>query len=200
MWAMKANRTSAIIAIAFACVLAAAGVACASKAESPTPSEEPRTAATTPTAPPACPTSPATPPATARVTATAEVVGQATLTGVTAEATTCTDRITFTFSGGGLPGYDVRYEKGWTTCGKGDTVTTAGPAQLIVQFRDTNAHDEAGNSTAPRSLKPDLPSLKEAVQTCDFEADVAWALGTDENPFTVTTLHNPERVVVEIAH
>ena len=196
---MRQMRALALPALLLLAALAL--VACAKKAESPTPSEEPSSTATraTPTAP-VCPTPPSTPASQLRATAVASAVGQATLTGVEAQTAPCGDRLAFTFSGGATPAYDVRYEKNWTTCGSGEPVTTAGPAQLVVQFRDTNAHDEAGNPTAPKSVHANLPSLKEAVQTCDFEADVAYALGTEERHFTVTALHNPERVIVEIAH
>jgi hypothetical protein len=198
---MSRHRAFTCCVLALAVILSLASAACASTAESPEPSEQPRSPAAQPSATvQVCPTPPATPAAALHPTSVASGTGQATLTGVQAEATACADRVTFTFSGGRNPAYDVRYEQSWTECGSGEPVTTAGPAQLIVQFRDTNAHDDAGSPTAPRSLKPALPSLKEAVQTCDFEADVAYALGTEERHFTVTALHSPERVVVEIAH
>ena len=198
---MRRRRAFTRCVLGLAAIFALVAAGCASTAESPEPSAQPRSPGAEPSATvQACPTPPPTPPASVRPTAVASGTGQATLTGVAADATACTDRMTFTFEGGRSPAYDVRYVQSWTTCGSGEPVTTAGAAQLIVQFRDTNAHDEAGNPTAPRSLTPNLASLKEAVQTCDFEADVAWALGTAERYFTVTALHNPERVVVDIYH
>ena len=41
--------------------------------------------------------------------------------------------------------------------------------------------------------------ILEAMQTCDFEAEVAWALGLVRvTDFLVTTLSNPTRVVVDV--
>ena len=41
--------------------------------------------------------------------------------------------------------------------------------------------------------------IVEAKQTCDFEAEVAWALGVARvTDFLVTTLSNPTRVVVDV--
>jgi hypothetical protein len=201
---MKRLQAFAVVLAVLASVVAIAAAACASKAESPTPSEEPRTSvAVTPTIgatpPAACPTAPPASPATQHATATAAATGLPVLTAVTASAAECGDQLTFTFRDG-IPSYDVRYEQSWTECGSGEPVTTQGPAQLIVQFRGANAHDDAGNPTAPKSLTPALPSVKELRLSCDFEADVAYAVGTEERSFAVTVLQNPARVVVEVAH
>ncbi len=187
-----ATTTLAIVGLA---LLAAA---CASSAESPSPSEEARPAVAGPSATSAaCPTPPTTD--TTNLGYSHTGAGGATLVGVTASTTACADRITFTFTAG-VPAYDVAYVRSATTCAKGDVVTTQGAAQILVRFTATNAHDFAGSPTAPPSLTPALPSLKEARQVCDFEAVVSYVLGTERRYFTVTTMSSPPALVIEIAH
>jgi hypothetical protein len=198
-------RRGRIAALAATALVAFAAAACADSAESPSPSAAPsRTAGAPSVTPPGqtpavCPTPRPVALAALRYTAPRSGAAMPVLSGVAAAGHECADRITFTFDGA-VPAYDIRYVSSWSTCGKGDTVTTQGPAQIVAQFAGANAHDDAGNPTAPKSLTPALASLKEAIQTCDFEADVSWVLGTEERYFTVATLKDPARVVVDIYH
>jgi hypothetical protein len=77
----------------------------------------------------------------------------------------------------------------------------AGNAVLKVQFMPPNSHDDQGNSTIDSTdISAGLPTLKEAKMTCDFEADVRWALGLDqEQDFRVLALDNPPRIAVDVA-
>ncbi|MEX0785120.1 MAG: hypothetical protein WD939_00640, partial [Dehalococcoidia bacterium] len=63
------------------------------------------------------------------------------------------------------------------------------------------AHDDAGAPTFPqRDLRPSFASILEAIQTCDFEADVTWVLGlSEEVDFSAITQREPFRVVVDVA-
>jgi hypothetical protein len=195
---MIGRRAAAMTAALTIAAFALLAGACASSAESPSPSEEARTAVAAPTVTSAaCPTPPASD--VTNLGYSHAGAGGATLVGVETSSTACADRITFTFTGG-VPAYDARYVPSVTTCGKGDTVTTQGAAQIAVKFTATNAHNDAGTPTAPRSLMPALPSLKEAQQTCDFEAVVSYVLGTAPRYFTVSTTAAPPALVVEIAH
>lgn len=113
------------------------------------------------------------------------------------------DRITFEFADS-RPGYRVDYRDAAYTsaCGSGELVGVEGAALLQVRFTPANAHDEQGRSTVGfQELTPGLTTLLEAQQTCDFEADVTWALGlSQEVDFRVVELDNPPRVAVDVAH
>ncbi|MGB2694678.1 MAG: hypothetical protein WBD55_05755 [Dehalococcoidia bacterium] len=128
--------------------------------------------------------------------------GPATLVDVRTEATDSSDRITFEFEGG-RPSYFISYtEPPITACGSGETKDVLGNSFLVVRFIATNAHDEAGDPTINATeLLPALPSLVEAQQICDFEADVQWALGLDQEvDFSVIEQENPYALILEIRH
>jgi len=111
------------------------------------------------------------------------------------------DRIVFEFEGP-PPDYRVEYVENPTQCGSGQPVNIEGNAVLAVSFEPTNAHTEAGEPTlAFQSISPGLPSIVEAVQTCDFEAHVTWVVGlTAQMDFRVTEAEDPLRLAVDIAH
>jgi hypothetical protein len=193
----------ALIAMAGSALLAVFALACAGTAESPEPTTHASAVASqvavSPTAV-ACPTvPPATPPAALHYQSD-NALGTGLLDDVKIESQQCFDRVTFTFSGD-RPSYDARYVQDWTECGSGAPVTTVGPAQLAITFIPANAHTDAGEPTiTDTSRTVSLPSLKEAKQTCDFEAHVSWVFGTEERFFTVSTADSPPRVVLEVAH
>lgn len=190
-----ASALAAAALVAAACGGGNGGATPTAPAASPTAVASP-----TPTAV-ACPTPPAENLGTLRRQQTSASGLIATLTDVQVATDACVDTITFTFSGDTLPGYDVHYVQNWTECGSGEPVYTQGPAQLAITFIPTNAHDDAGNSTiTARSFLPAYPSIKEARLTCDFEAHVSWAVGTEMRYFTVTTAQSPARIVVRVWH
>ncbi len=44
------------------------------------------------------------------------------------------------------------------------------------------------------------PALLQAMQTCDFEGEVTWALAVNgKKAFAVTTLRTPTRLVIDFA-
>ncbi|MEX2159268.1 MAG: hypothetical protein WEB04_07700 [Dehalococcoidia bacterium] len=114
------------------------------------------------------------------------------------------DRIVFEFSGAGAPVYRVEYLTDPTDCGSGEPTFPSGgnAAYLQIKFMPAVAHNEAGASTIEsQGLSPDLPSIKRARQSCDFEADVTWALLLGgQTDFRVFALVNPMRLAVDIAH
>ena len=111
------------------------------------------------------------------------------------------DRAVFEFDTAG-PGFRVEYVDEATGCGSGLPAEIEGGALLQVRMTPADAHDEAGAPTfGEQELTPDLPSIIEAEQTCDFEADVTWVIGlTEEADFTAISLMEPFRVVVDVAH
>lgn len=123
------------------------------------------------------------------------------LTDVRAAAHEGFDRIVFEFDEA-VPGYRVEYVDEALGCASGEPATIQGAAFLQVKVQPAAAHDDAGAPTFPqRELLPGLPSILEAEQTCDFEADVTWVVGlTEEADFTAVSLLDPFRVVVDVAH
>lgn len=193
----------ALIAMAGSALLAVFALACAGTAESPEPTTHASAAASSSATPQQtielCETPPATPPASLHYQSE-NAPGTGLLEDVKIESQQCFDRVTFTFSGD-RPSYDAKYVQDWTECGSGAPVTTAGPAQLAITFIPANAHTEAGAPTITDTSRTlTLPSLKEAKQTCDFEAHVSWVFGTQERFFTVSTADSPPRVIVDVRH
>ncbi len=136
------------------------------------------------------------------VEAPAQGSGIPVLTDVRTGAHSDYDRITFEFDST-RPHYRVEYiTPPATGCGSGEPAIIDGDALLQVRFTPANAHDDQGSMTIDSNqLMPALTTLLEAEQTCDFEADVAWALGlSQEVDFRVLELDNPPRIAVDVAH
>jgi hypothetical protein len=112
------------------------------------------------------------------------------------------DRVVFDFRDN-LPGYRVEYVEQITQDGTGEPVEIDGSAFLNVRFNTAQAHDDSGNSTytGPREITPGLESISEMEMAGDFEGYVTWGLGLPEElDFRVSTLEDPNRVVIDIAH
>ena len=75
-------------------------------------------------------------------------------------------------------------------CGSGRRVAVAGKAYLVVHFTPAATADIRGDEviptyTGPTRVEGTGPVL-EAVKVCDFEAEVAWAIGLERrSPFHV---------------
>ena len=131
---------------------------------------------------------------------------QATLVNVRAAAQTGFDRIVFEFNGAQGPGYSVKYGEEAIACGSGQDLTEfigdgKAPAGLmLVRLENAVSHDEAGQPTAVRALRPGLASIEHAFRTCDFEGIVEYGIAISaEQPFKVSTLSDPPRLVIDIA-
>ena len=114
------------------------------------------------------------------------------------------DRITFVLEGR-LPGYDVRYvEPPIAYDPRGDDMEIEGSAFILIRMEPAAGYNpDTGDPTylGPMELKPGFPSLLEAERVGDFEGVLNWALGlTAEVDFRVTTLQDPLRLVVDVAH
>jgi hypothetical protein len=112
------------------------------------------------------------------------------------------DRTVFDFTGG-TPGFRVQYGT-LRAGGTGEPIPLAGAADLVAVFTPAFAHDiETGVPTYPisRVLDPKLPTLRQIKFGEDFEGHVSAGLGlADRVGFRVFALHNPDRVVVDVAH
>ncbi|WP_330332752.1 hypothetical protein OHS33_25585 [Streptomyces sp. NBC_00536] len=115
----------------------------------------------------------------------------------------CTyDRIVIDLQGS-VPGVTVTPVSELVYDGSGKPVPLAGSYFLEIRLHPAAAHDEAGNSvyTGPRLQKIYLSKLKGLAFTGDFEGYVSFGAAFDTAPqFTTSTLHSPERYVVDIAH
>jgi hypothetical protein len=102
----------------------------------------------------------------------------ATLTAVDVQR----DAVTFSFDTEPAQ-IAARYEPkaSLAECGSGFPVRPAGSAFLVVHFRPAQTRE-----VPKRIVMPSGP-LREVSKVCDFEADVAWALGVDGRlPFHVS--------------
>ncbi len=109
------------------------------------------------------------------------------------------ERIVFEFDGG-LPPAEVEYVPSVSECGSGNAVALEGEAVLSVAFRGAAQHTDAGQPTFDQQAVPGPgDTILEAQQTCDFEAELGWAMGVKgEQNFKVTTLENPPRLVIDV--
>ena len=121
----------------------------------------------------------------------------ATLTAVRAANQGAVDRVVFEFSDR-VPGYAVRYvNRPITEDASGNPVTVEGEAVLEVRMEP--AHGPSFTPATAR-VKPQASAVAEIVRTGDFEAVVHWVIGVrKQQPFSVSTLDGPPRLVVEVA-
>ena len=125
-----------------------------------------------------------------------------TLVGVRTGRHEAYDRTVFDFTGG-TPGFRVEYGT-LVHGGTGDPIALAGSATLVAVFNPAYAHDVNTGATTydiGRVLNPALPTLRQIKFGEDFEAHVSAGLGlADRVGFRVFRLHNPDRVVIDVAH
>ena len=127
------------------------------------------------------------------------------LTALRAAPHSAYDRLVFEFRDG-LPGYDIRYiEPPLRADGSGDTVAVAGGAVLSVRMEpaldaDLTQESAPRTYTGPTRFSPDTAAIVEVVRAGGFEAVLTWAVGVEgEQPFVVTRLQDPPRLVVDVS-
>jgi hypothetical protein len=112
------------------------------------------------------------------------------------------DRVVFELRRG-APGFDVRYVKTVRQDGSGKVLDLRGNANLMVRLTPADAHDSDGHPTydGPHRILVNYGNLREVRFAGDFEATVSIALGLRHKAgFRVFTLHDPTRIVVDVAH
>ncbi len=127
--------------------------------------------------------------------------GVAILTGTRVGENEGFDRIVLEYDEAEVGGYRIEYIDGPAfQCGSGLPVEIAGERWLLVRLQPTHAHTEEGIPTiTERSLRPDLPVIREMRMICDFEGMVEWAVGVASmNPFRVLELREPGRLVIDV--
>jgi hypothetical protein len=111
------------------------------------------------------------------------------------------DRVVFEFRGGLPRQTHVAYVPVLVQDGSGLPILMPGRAILAVSVQLANAHDQRGRSTAPDALTLPLRNVMRIKRAGDVEAVVSYGIGVAQRqPFQVKTLHNPDRLVVDIEH
>lgn len=131
------------------------------------------------------------------------------LTDVELEIEDCIERVTFKFKESAPgPGYDASYqpeEVAKIQDGSGDPVAVAGGNFLVVRMFPAMTAEIDGEDVKPTyEGEKSIPAptearmIREVAQTGDFEAQVTWVIGLDnEHPFTATA--SSDELVIEIA-
>jgi len=100
-----------------------------------------------------------------------------------------------------FPGYWVRYQdRPILDSPRGEPVTITGQAVLIVSLGSWMPDMQGNGYSGPKTITPtNVTSIKQLVQIENFEGMTQWAIGLDaKRPFTVTTLADPNRLVIDI--
>ena len=130
----------------------------------------------------------------------ATVSAVSTLTQIRAAHQPGYDRLVFQFSGG-LPAHcSVRYVPQVIADASGKPVNVAGSAKLLVRFTPASGHDAQGHVAygAAQRAYP-LPGIIQVISAGDFESVLSFGVGVARaEPFHVSTLTGPTRVVVDI--
>lgn len=114
------------------------------------------------------------------------------------------DRVVFEFTDV-VPTYTVRYADPPFVDIPGDEVAVAGSSFLEVRLDGTSAV-ELGTELivhydGPDRVTGDTTAVTEVVDVVDFEATVVWVIGlVSQRPYVVSTLDDPGRLVIDVAH
>jgi hypothetical protein len=130
------------------------------------------------------------------------------LTNVTLSSTDCSDKVVFDFEEQAPgPGFDVSYQPASTAKvedGSGNAVEIDGDAFLVVRLTPAMTAKIDGEQvtktyTGPRRLPQDPDSgVRDVVKTGDFEAQVTWVIGLDEDrPFKIAATDSSLTVEID---
>jgi hypothetical protein len=126
----------------------------------------------------------------------------AKLTTVRAAHHPAYDRVVFEFDGAEVPGWRIGYVRR-VVLGETDDqfLTLEGGALVEVTLKGTASDDHRpGTQTIPDKLTPALPQVRQLGLAEDWEGVVRIGIGLDHRAgFRVLELHDPVRVVVDVA-
>jgi hypothetical protein len=112
------------------------------------------------------------------------------------------DRVVFQFEGVEVPGYRIEYVRE-ITLGETDDqyLTLQGGALVQATFQGSATEDyRPGTQTVPDRLTPGLAQVRQIGLAEDWEGVVRLGIGLDHRAgFRVLELHDPPRVVVDVA-
>ena len=132
------------------------------------------------------------------------------LTSVDLHATSCGDRIVFSFrdDAARAPGFRVSYESASTALvedGSGAHVAATGPTYLVLRLHPAATAAVSGGDLTftykgPRRLDTNgTRFVRDVVKSGDFEAMVSWVIGLpEERPFTVSSESSPPRLILDV--
>ena len=122
----------------------------------------------------------------------------AVLTDVEASEGSDGERLEFTFQHS-VPGFHAGYSADSVRqCGSGHPVTMSGSEVFTVRFAPAAAHTNGSSTLARRTLIPDASLVREMTIICDFEGNVAWAVGLKARPpYRVRTDSTRHRIILE---
>lgn len=175
---------------------------CAATTPGPTTPSTPATAASTTT--PVAPVGPAPTSPPSSTEAFAEGDGFGLLRAVRVAGRDGVDRIVFEFAEA-VPEYRIAYtDLPVTSDPAGEEVPLDGTAALYVSLIGSSAYVEFGDLEpafdVPGRLSGDTAQVTELVNLGDFENVLVWAAGVRERTgFTVSTLADPPRLVIDVA-
>ncbi len=131
-----------------------------------------------------------------------DIQAAALLTDVEVSGSDGVDRVTFTFDTD-IPGYDVAYiDPPVRQDGSGNVVEVEGAAFLEIRMEPASGVDLGGTLeptyTGPAEVQGDTALVTEVVRTGDFEANLTWVVGVDEEvPYRVSADPAAGQIVVE---
>ena len=109
------------------------------------------------------------------------------------------DRVVFEFDGPVPANFDVSFVPDIIGDPSGLPVPVIGQALLGVTFSLANGHDEDGNVFTDAITTLGLKNVIQVVRSGDFEAVLSFGIGlAKQTQFSVFTLTNPSRVVIDI--
>ena len=109
------------------------------------------------------------------------------------------DRVVFEFDGPVPANFDVSFVPEIIGDPSGLPVPVIGQALLGVTFSLANGHDEDGNVFTDAITTLGLKNVIQVVRSGDFEAVLSFGIGlAKQTQFSVFTLTNPSRVVIDI--
>ncbi|MEV6277995.1 hypothetical protein [Nocardia sp. NPDC051832] len=127
-----------------------------------------------------------------------------TVTGVRIGRQPGYDRVVYDLGGPGTPGWIVRYADQAVQDGSGKVIEVAGQSILEVQITGSAYPFDSGvepYSGPDPATDPIAPGIAGVYRTAVFEGTTQSFIGVnaDRPPFTVSTLSNPTRLVIDIA-
>jgi hypothetical protein len=128
-------------------------------------------------------------------------VGSLTLTGLRVGRHASFDRVVFQLDGPIPAYYSVRYVPVVRLDGSGNRLPLRGTAFLEVVIRAPTHDEDYQPVLSPTRLRPDFPALREVNVPGSFEGQTIAGIGVAHRvPFRTLELHNPSRIVVDLAH
>lgn len=125
------------------------------------------------------------------------------LTNVRVAGQGAQDRVTFEFEGTETPGYSVSYVDSIPTGEEGSALNLEGTQKVEIRFSSASMVKLTGGMTRTytgesRIVPSDTSLVAEVAPASSFEDVLIWGAGLrSPQPFAVSTLTNPTRVVID---